>query len=190
MRTPHIVPLSKPAVNLLRTLRLVTGHGPMLFSGLDPAGRQRAPQHPGVRIAQLCMAGRHLGHAGAIAAQSSERDWSKLLIWLDNQAISRGDFCAVEGLPEACFSGFTARFRHRGEARFSTCNALSVRSQRAGSRTGCVNPHGVASPFEGSEPESFSDFDRGNFSAGNGSDFIDRRRGLIARAAFRRAQPA
>lgn len=72
MRTPHIVPLSKPAVNLLRTLRLVTGHGPMLFSGLDPAGRQRAPQHPGVRIAQLCMAGRHLGHTGAIAAQSSD----------------------------------------------------------------------------------------------------------------------
>ncbi len=33
MRTPHIVPLSKQAVNLLRTLHLVTGHGAMLFPG-------------------------------------------------------------------------------------------------------------------------------------------------------------
>ena len=41
-----------------------------------------------------------------------------------------------------------------------------------------------------SEPESFSDFDGGNLSAGNGSDLADGRRGLIARAAFRRARPA
>lgn len=36
----------------------------------------------------------------------------------------------------------------------------------------------------GSETESFSDFDCGNFSADNGRTFISRRRGLIARAAF------
>lgn len=33
MRTPHIVPLSKQAVNTLRTLHLVTGHGALLFPG-------------------------------------------------------------------------------------------------------------------------------------------------------------
>jgi integrase len=33
MRTPHTVPLSTQAVNLLRTLHLVTGHGALLFPG-------------------------------------------------------------------------------------------------------------------------------------------------------------
>lgn len=33
MKTPHIVPLSVQAVNVLKTLHLITGHGPMLFPG-------------------------------------------------------------------------------------------------------------------------------------------------------------
>jgi integrase len=33
MKTPHIVPLSVQAVNLLRTLHLITGHSVMLFPG-------------------------------------------------------------------------------------------------------------------------------------------------------------
>ncbi len=33
MRTPHIVPLSRQTVSLLRTLHLVTGHGALLFPG-------------------------------------------------------------------------------------------------------------------------------------------------------------
>lgn len=33
MRTPHIVPLSRQAVTLLRTLHTVSGHGPLLFPG-------------------------------------------------------------------------------------------------------------------------------------------------------------
>ena len=33
MKTPHIVPLSTQAVNLLKTLQLITGHGPLLFPG-------------------------------------------------------------------------------------------------------------------------------------------------------------
>ena len=33
MKTPHIVPLSTQAVNVLKTLHLVTGHSPMLFPG-------------------------------------------------------------------------------------------------------------------------------------------------------------
>lgn len=35
-------------------------------------------------------------------------------LWRANQTILRGEFCAVKGLPEACFSKFTARFRHSG----------------------------------------------------------------------------
>jgi integrase len=33
MKTPHVVPLSVQAVNVLRTLHLITGHGAMLFPG-------------------------------------------------------------------------------------------------------------------------------------------------------------
>ncbi len=33
MKTPHIVPLSTQAVNLLKTLQLITGHGLLLFPG-------------------------------------------------------------------------------------------------------------------------------------------------------------
>ena len=33
MKTPHIVPLSRQAVNLLKTLQLISGHGVMLFPG-------------------------------------------------------------------------------------------------------------------------------------------------------------
>ena len=33
MKAPHIVPLSAQAVNLLKTLRLITGHSVMLFPG-------------------------------------------------------------------------------------------------------------------------------------------------------------
>ena len=33
MKTPHIVPLSRQAVNLLKTLQLISGHGAMLFPG-------------------------------------------------------------------------------------------------------------------------------------------------------------
>lgn len=33
MKTPHIVPLSSQAVNVLKTLQLITGHGAMLFPG-------------------------------------------------------------------------------------------------------------------------------------------------------------
>lgn len=33
MKTPHIVPMSTQAVSVLKTLRLVTGHSPMLFPG-------------------------------------------------------------------------------------------------------------------------------------------------------------
>lgn len=33
MKTPHIVPLSSQAVNLLKTLQLITGRGPLLFPG-------------------------------------------------------------------------------------------------------------------------------------------------------------
>jgi integrase len=33
MKTPHIVPLSAQAVNLLKTLQLITGHSVMLFPG-------------------------------------------------------------------------------------------------------------------------------------------------------------
>jgi len=33
METPHIVPLSKQAVEVLRTLHLITGHGALLFPG-------------------------------------------------------------------------------------------------------------------------------------------------------------
>jgi integrase len=33
MRTPHLVPLSVQAVGVLKTLHLITGHGPMLFPG-------------------------------------------------------------------------------------------------------------------------------------------------------------
>ena len=42
----------------------------------------------------------------------------------------RGDFCAVKDLPEACFSGFTARFRHSGGARhFDTEGVWSSRGK-------------------------------------------------------------
>jgi integrase len=33
MKTPHIVPMSTQAVNILKTLHLVTGHSPLLFPG-------------------------------------------------------------------------------------------------------------------------------------------------------------
>jgi integrase len=33
MKTPHIVPLSAQAVNLLKTLQLITGHSALLFPG-------------------------------------------------------------------------------------------------------------------------------------------------------------
>ncbi|MBS0316745.1 MAG: integrase arm-type DNA-binding domain-containing protein [Proteobacteria bacterium] len=57
MKTPHIVPLSVQAVDLLRALHTLTGHGPLLFPGERDHGK---PMSNGTVLAAL----RRMGYAG------------------------------------------------------------------------------------------------------------------------------
>ncbi len=62
MKTPHIVPLSLQAVNLLRTLHLITGHSVMLFPGERDHGKSMSNNTILKELERMGYKGRMTGH--------------------------------------------------------------------------------------------------------------------------------
>ena len=62
METPHIVPLSKQAVEVLRTLHLITGHGTLLFPGERDHEKPMSNNTILGALKRMGYAGRMTGH--------------------------------------------------------------------------------------------------------------------------------
>ena len=62
MKTPHIVPLSAQAVNVLKTLQLVTGQGAMLFPGERDHGKSMSNNTILKALERMGYKGRMTGH--------------------------------------------------------------------------------------------------------------------------------
>ena len=62
MKTPHIVPLSAQAVNLLRTLQLITGHSALLFPGERDHERSMSNNTILKALERMGYKGRMTGH--------------------------------------------------------------------------------------------------------------------------------
>ncbi|MES2977405.1 MAG: integrase arm-type DNA-binding domain-containing protein [Pseudomonadota bacterium] len=62
MKTPHIVPLSVQAVNVLKTLQLITGHGALLFPGERDHGKSMSNNTILKALERMGYKGRMTGH--------------------------------------------------------------------------------------------------------------------------------
>lgn len=62
MKTPHIVPLSSQAVNILKTLQLVSGHGAMVFPGERDHEKPMSNNTILGALARMGYKGRMTGH--------------------------------------------------------------------------------------------------------------------------------
>jgi integrase len=62
MKTPHIVPLSSQAVNILKTLHLVSGHSPLLFPGERDHEKPMSNNTILGALARMGYKGRMTGH--------------------------------------------------------------------------------------------------------------------------------
>jgi integrase len=62
MKTPHIVPLSTQAVEVLETLKLVSGHGELLFPGERDHGKPMSNNTILGALARMGYKGRMTGH--------------------------------------------------------------------------------------------------------------------------------
>jgi hypothetical protein len=62
MKTPHIVPLSSQAVNILETLHLVSGHGPLVFPGERDQEKPMSNNTILGALARMGYKGRMTGH--------------------------------------------------------------------------------------------------------------------------------
>jgi integrase len=62
MKTPHIVPLSRQALEVLRTLHLVTGRGALLFPGERDHAKPMSNNTILMALKRMGYAGRMTGH--------------------------------------------------------------------------------------------------------------------------------
>lgn len=62
MKTPHIVPLSAQAVNILKTLQVVSGHGPLVFPGERDHEKPMSNNTILGALARMGYKGRMTGH--------------------------------------------------------------------------------------------------------------------------------
>jgi len=62
MKTPHIVPLSSQAVNILKTLQLISGHSPLLFPGERDHDKPMSNNTILGALARMGYKGRMTGH--------------------------------------------------------------------------------------------------------------------------------
>jgi integrase len=62
MKTPHIVPLSSQAVNILKSLQLVSGHGPLVFPGERDHQKPMSNNTILGALARMGYKGRMTGH--------------------------------------------------------------------------------------------------------------------------------
>ncbi len=97
MKTPHIVPLSTQAVNLLKTLQLVSGHSPMLFPGERDHEKSMSNNTILKALERMGYKGRMTGHGfrGVASTQLHEMGYDHAHIELQLAHQERDDVSAA-----------------------------------------------------------------------------------------------
>ena len=95
MKTPHIVPLSRQAVEVLRALKLLTGNGKFVFPGALRQEKAHQQQHDSVRALRLGYRDRMTGHGfrGLASTILNEQEFDEAHIELQLAHTKRNKVC-------------------------------------------------------------------------------------------------